>query len=81
MWITVLVIAVLQSGPSLSIIFQRGIAGSFDWAGYIGYQLGSMAVPLALGCLGLLFRRNPGLGYFVVAIAVFGFVSLGTLTR
>ncbi len=74
-------IAVLQAGPSLTIIIQRGIAGSFDWAGYIGYQFGSLAVPLAVGCLGLLFRRNPGLGYFVVSIAAFLLVSLGNLTR
>lgn len=82
-WIaaTVALIATLQITPSLLIVFQRDLAGSFDWPGYIAYQLGTLVVPLALGCLGLLFRRNPGLGYFIVAFSVFLFSSLGALTR
>lgn len=75
------VIAVLQIGPSLAIIIQRDVAGGFDWAGYIGYQLGSMAVPLVVGCLGLLFRRNPGLGYFTVSVLVFFMAMIGSLAR
>lgn len=77
-FITVVVIAVLQFGPSLSIIISRQIAGEFNWAGYISYQIGSMVVPLVVGCLGLLFRRNRGLGYFIASILVFVMASIGS---
>lgn len=83
LWVSVTIafLAVLQFGPSLAIIVQRDMLGHMDWAGYIGYQLGSLFVPLVIGCLGLLFRRNRGLGYFVVSLIVFLFASVGsTLT-
>ncbi len=76
-----LLLAVLQAGPSLWIVFSEGRAEGFDWAGYVGYQLGSLAVPLVVGCLGLIFRRNPGLGFFVVALSVFVIATFGNLTR
>ncbi|WP_341861900.1 hypothetical protein [Gymnodinialimonas sp. 57CJ19] len=76
--VTIAFLAVLQFGPSLAIIVQRDMMGQMDWAGYIGYQLGSLFVPLVIGCLGLLFRRNRGLGYFVVSFMVFVFASLGS---
>lgn len=74
---TILIIAILQTGPSLWIVTSRDLTAGFDWVGYSVYQLGSMVVPLAAGCLGLLFRRKPGLGYFIVAMIVFvlGFVG------
>ncbi|WP_166486141.1 hypothetical protein [Jannaschia sp. CCS1] len=80
-WVTITVIAVVQVAPSLFIVFQRGIAGSFDWIGYIIFQLGTLIVPLAIGCLGLLFRRNRGLGFFIVSVLAFVFSSLGSLTQ
>lgn len=79
--ITAGLIATLQITPSLLIVFQRDLAGSFDWPSYIAFQLGTLAVPLAVGCLGLLFRRNPGLGFLVVAVSFFLFSSLGALIR
>lgn len=78
---TIILLAVAQAGPSLWIVFSRGLAPSFDWLGYSIFQAGSLAVPLAAGCLGLLFRRNRGLGYFLVAITVFIVATLGSLTR
>jgi hypothetical protein len=77
---TIVVIVALQAGPSLWIVFARGLAANFDWIGYTAFQLGSLVLPLAVGCLGLLFRRNPGLGFFVVSVAMFVFATLGNLT-
>lgn len=77
-WITIAVIAVLQIGPSLFIVFSRDLANQFDWVGYIAFQLGGLVIPLALGCLGLLFRPNRGLGYFIVAFLVFLFATFGS---
>lgn len=74
-------IAVVQVAPSLYIIFQRGIASRFDWAGYVAYQLGSLSVPLAIGCLGLLFRRNRGLGFCILSVVAFLFSTFGNLTQ
>lgn len=74
-------IAVLQAGPSLFIVFADGLAGRFDWLGYTAYQLGSLVVPLLAGCAGLLLRRNPGLGYCIVALTVFVVAAFGSLTR
>lgn len=70
----------VQITPSLLIVFQRGIAGSFDWRGYVIFQLGTLFVPLAIGCLGLLFRRNRGIGFCVVSVLAFLFSTLGSLT-
>ncbi|MEX3014877.1 hypothetical protein [Gymnodinialimonas hymeniacidonis] len=61
----------LQAGFPLYIILSEGVASGFDWAGFIGFSLGLIAIPLLLGCLGLLWRKRPGLGFFIVAFAAF----------
>jgi hypothetical protein len=76
---TIVLLVILQAGPSLYIVASRGIGASFNWAGYIGYQMGSLVIPLAVGCLGLLFRPNRGLGFFVAALAMFLLAVIGNL--
>ncbi len=61
----------LQTGIPLFIVFSQGLTSGFDWAGFIGFSLGSIAVPLVIGCLGLLWRSRRGLGYCLVAVSLF----------
>lgn len=61
----------LQTGFPLYIIVSEGAVAGFDWAGFIAFSLGLIAIPLLLGCLGLLWRRRPGLGYFLIAFVAF----------
>lgn len=76
--VTFVFLTVLQAGLPLYIVTTQNLWDGFDWAGFIGYTLGSIAVPMAVGCLGLLFRRRPGLAYFLVSVAVFVFATLGS---
>ncbi|HID66867.1 MAG TPA: hypothetical protein EYP31_00995 [Roseibacterium sp.] len=68
-----------QSGPTLLLVFSDGVADVFDWAGFTGYSLGSVFIPMVFGCLGLLFRRNRGAGFFVVSFLVFFTAEIGRL--
>jgi hypothetical protein len=68
---TFVFLLVLQTALPLYIIFSEGLAQGFDWMGFIGFSLGLLAVPLVIGCLGLLWRSRRGLGYFLVSLAVF----------
>ncbi len=77
--ITFVVLLVLQSGPAIYIVVSRDLAGSFDWPGFLGYTLGAVAVPMAIGCLGLLWRKRPGLGFSLVAFGAYVFAELGAL--
>ena len=56
-------------GLPLYIVFREGLTQSFDWAGFIGFSLGLITVPLVIGCLGLLWRSRRGLGFFLVSLA------------
>ncbi|GAB5445615.1 hypothetical protein [Gymnodinialimonas sp.] len=69
----------LQAGPILYIVITQDRLDGFDWAGFIGYSLGSVALPMAVGCVGLLYRRRAGIAYFVVSLLVFLFASFGSL--
>lgn len=77
--VTLVCLLALQAGPILYIVITQDRLAGFDWSGFIGYTLGSVAVPMALGCLGLLYRRRAGLAYFVVSVLVFLFASFGNL--
>ena len=61
------------------LVFSDGLTDVFDWAGFMGYSLGSVAVPMAFGCFGLLIRRNRGLGFFVVSLIMFFVAEIGRL--
>ncbi len=61
----------LQAGFPLYIILTEGAGSGFDWAGFIGFSLGLIAIPMLFGCLGLLWRKRPGLGFFLVAFVAF----------
>ncbi len=68
---TVVLLLVLQTAIPVYIIYSEGLASGFDWAGFVGFSLGSIAIPLLLGCLGLLWRKRRGLGFCLVALGVF----------
>lgn len=75
---TLVFLVALQAGLPLYIVFTQNLWAGFDWSGFIGYTLGSVALPMAVGCLGLLIRRRPGLAYFIVSVAVYVFASFGS---
>lgn len=77
--VTFVCLIALQAGPPLYIVIVQERLAGFDWAGFIGYALGSVAVPMVVGCLGLIYRRHAGLAYFVLSLAVFLFASFGNL--
>ncbi len=81
LWIglTIVLLGGLHFGPSIAIVLDRGIAGSFDWVGFTAYQLGRMVVPLVIGCLGLLIRRRPGPGFFATTMAAYLVMTIGSL--
>jgi len=72
-WIlfTTFLILILQMGPGVIYVVSQGIAPAFDWAGFIGFSLGSAILPLVVGLVGLVWRRRPGLGYCLVAVLTF----------
>lgn len=83
MWWWVLVtfvfITAAQASIPLFVVFSEDLAGTMEWGFFIGHILGLAAVPMVLGCLGLFFRRNRGVAYFVVSLVAFGIMTFGDL--
>uniref|UniRef100_A0A975TX48 Uncharacterized protein n=1 Tax=Gymnodinialimonas phycosphaerae TaxID=2841589 RepID=A0A975TX48_9RHOB len=77
--VTFVCLMTLQTGPVLYIAVEQDRLAGFDWAGFTGYSLGYVAVPMAVGCLGLLYRRRAGPAFFLVSVVVFFFASFGNL--
>jgi len=76
---TFVLLVTLQVGLPLQIVWAQDLWDGFDWAGFIGYTLGSVAVPMAVGCLGLLIRRRPGLAFFALSVAAYLFATFGSI--
>ncbi|MEJ6389070.1 hypothetical protein [Gymnodinialimonas ulvae] len=77
---TFVLLLTFQTAVPVYIVISQGLAPGFDWGGFIAASLGFIAIPMLLGCLGLVWRSRRGLGFCIVAVAVYFALEFARLT-